>query len=138
MTQEKKTFRPLTPEEVCQIYLLLHKSGQVTFAISADARHKVESLVSNINGSNYGISNYPETPSRIVAYLYFLIKDHAFSDGNKRVATIVFLTLCEMHGYDVELPDFGLDELVVALEQFPVNDHQLFIAELGRRILVSR
>ncbi len=50
----------------------------------SDAYTKIDSLVCNITGSNYGYENYSTIEEKIVAYFYFLIKNHCFVDGNKR------------------------------------------------------
>ncbi len=136
MTKEKKTFQPLTPELICRIYTLLHSEGMVAFPQTPASFAKVDATVANINGSDFGVARYSTTPEKIVAHLYFLIKNHPFTDGNKRTATIVFLTLCAMNNYKLVLPEgVALDSFVVALEQFPVDSHQHFIKTLAENIL---
>lgn len=123
-------------EDVCRIYDLLHDNGLVSFPRTAGATQKIDSLVSNINGSSYGLENYPAVEVKAVAYLYFLVKNHPFTDGNKRTAVLTFLVLCEMNGLirSDETKHIGLDELAVFIEEFKTDDHQLFIQNLAEII----
>ena len=132
MMKEKKIFRQLTSENICQIYELLHKEGFVAFGLHKNSAGILESLISNINGINFGIENYPSTELKLVAYLYFLVKNHPFVDGNKRTATLTFVVLCSLNGRKPRLTDFSLDELVVTIEQIQEDDHQKVIAELTK------
>lgn len=43
------------------------------------------------------------------AYLFHIVKNHAFLDGNKRTGTAAALVFLELHGYKVPVSD---DELV--------------------------
>jgi len=127
MMKEKKTFQPLTSENICKIYKLLHKEGVVSFPLTSDARHKVEASITNINGNSFGSPHYPTIEQKVIAYFYFLIKNHPFTDGNKRTATLTFLVLCDLNEVKVEIADFDLATLAVFLEQFNQHDHQNII-----------
>lgn len=70
----------------------------------------------------------------MIAYLYFLIKDHPFTDGNKRTASLVFLTLCDINALFPRYGDFSLDELAVFIEKAKEVDHQKVIKELAKSI----
>ena len=41
---------------------------------------------------------YPSVQARAAHLLYFLIKDHPFSDGNKRIGTLLFLEYLRRNG----------------------------------------
>lgn len=41
---------------------------------------------------------YPNVQMRAAHLLYFIIKDHPFSDGNKRIGTFLFLTYLDQNG----------------------------------------
>ena len=86
MTKEEKKFLPLTSENICKIYELLYKEGLVSFPVEDCATDKIETLVSSINSSYFGTEIYSSNEEKAVAYLYFIIKDHIFIDGNKRTA----------------------------------------------------
>jgi prophage maintenance system killer protein len=45
-----------------------------------------------------GVPLYPSAQSRAAHLLYFVIKDHPFSDGNKRIGALLFLEYLRRHG----------------------------------------
>ena len=45
----------------------------------------------NVEQTFAGEPLYPSVQARAANLLYFLIKDHPFSDGNKRIGTLLFL-----------------------------------------------
>jgi prophage maintenance system killer protein len=134
MMKEKKKFQPLTCEQISQIYTLLHKEGFVAFPYTQASKNKLEAIVSNVNGSNYGIENYTSSREKAVAYLYFLIKNHPFTDGNKRTASLAFAVLCDLNDLNLNLGNITLDELVVALEQNKIRNHHLIITALAEAL----
>ena len=134
MTKEKKTFQQLTSENICEIYKLLLSEGLVSFPITPEAENKVDALVANVTGSSFGAQHYETTEEKVVAYLFFIIKAHAFTDGNKRTAVLSFLVLCKMNELVLILDNYGLDALAVYLEQLELPDHQKIIKSVSQLI----
>lgn len=135
--KEKKTFQQLRSKNICQIYNLLYKEGIVAFPLTNEARHKIESLVANVTGVNFGQENYPSVELKVVGYLYFLIKNHPFTDGNKRTAVLSFLILCEMNNLKPNMKGVGLDALAVFLEETKEKDHQRVIKSVSKLLFGS-
>ena len=123
MTKEKKIFQPLTSKGVCQIYELLASRGLVSFPITPDGEKKVDAVVSNITNIYFGVEIYKSNEEKAVAYLYFLIKDHPFVDGNKRTASLAFETICDLNDLKPDYKDLGLDSLAVFIEKIQEQDH---------------
>jgi len=124
MTKEKKKFLPLTSENICEIYNLLHSEGLISFISTVESAHKIEALVSSINGSNFGVANYKTNEEKVVAHLFFIIKNHPFVDGNKRTAVLTFLVLCRLNELEEHLVGYDLDSLAVFLEGIQGDDYQ--------------
>lgn len=122
---ERKKFIPLTSSDVCATYNLLFQQGLVSFPITGEAEAKLDAIVANINTIYFGTERYPSSEEKAVAYLYFLINDHPFTDGNKRTATLSFLTLCELNDLTPRFEGFTLDQLAVTLEKAEGDHHQL-------------
>ncbi|HYC77085.1 MAG TPA: virulence protein RhuM/Fic/DOC family protein [Planctomycetota bacterium] len=64
-----------------------------------------------------GAALYPDAQSRAAHLLYFVIKDHPFSDGNKRIGALLFLEYLRRHGLLLRAdgaPRFA-DNAIVAL-----------------------
>lgn len=123
MTKEKRTYQPITSENICHAYELLLNNGLVSFPLTNEAKNKVDAIVSNIDGVYYGREIYSTVEEKAVAYLYFLIKGHPFVDGNKRTASLVFEVFSEVNDLTPDFKDFTLDELAVFVEQIQESDH---------------
>lgn len=132
MTSAKKIFQPVTSKSVCLIYELLHRDSLVSFPLTDSGRQRVDALVSSINGEYFGRTIYSLPEEKALAYLYFLIKDHPFIDGNKRTAVLVFEVVCEMNGLCPDYGDFGLDSLAIFVEKIKERDNQKVIRMLSR------
>ena len=134
MMPERKIFQPVPPKSVCQAYELLHRKGFVSFPLTGSAEGKVSAIVATITESYFGKEIYETAEEKAVAYLYLLVKDHPFIDGNKRTASLVFSMVCDINGL---FPRFGngyptLDELAVFIEKVQEQDHQKVIRLIAK------
>ena len=120
----KKTYLQVRSKNIYHAYELLLSKGYVSFPLTNDGQRKVEAIVANINGSNFGIENYKTTEEKAVAYLYFLIKGHPFTDGNKRTASLVFEVVCDINNLTPHFKDSTLDQMAVFIENVKEDDHQ--------------
>lgn len=59
--------------------------------------------------------------------MYFLIKDHAFTDGNKRTGSFMFSIMCDLNNLKPNYKHFTLDQLAVFIEQQKDEDHHEWI-----------
>ena len=56
---------------------------------------------------------HPTIPDMAAAYLFHLVEDHPFVDGNKRVGTMSALVFLELNGYDFDASDDELTDAVL-------------------------
>lgn len=56
-------------------------------------------IIGNIHQSFAGKDLYPSIEERAAHLLYFIIKDHPFSDGNKRIASFLFIIFLARNQY---------------------------------------
>ena len=56
---------------------------------------------------------HPTIPDMAAAYLFLLVKNHPFVDGNKRVGTMSALVFLELNGYGFDASDDGLTDAVL-------------------------
>jgi len=63
-----------------------------------------KSSISTIFQTYEGIDLYPSIEEKAANLLYFITKNHSFTDGNKRIAAMIFLYFLERNGllYDAE------------------------------------
>ena len=63
------------------------------FAVERDDSFK--SSISAIYQSFAGVDLYPTLEDKATALLYFIVKNHSFIDGNKRIGATIFLYFLE-------------------------------------------
>jgi len=131
MMKERKIFQLVTSSDICLTYELLHRRGLVSFPVTSDGRNKIGAIVESINSEYFGRAIYHSLEEKTVAYLYFLIKDHPFVDGNKRTASLVFESICALNGLKPNYGDFSLDSLAVFVEKIKEEDHQNTIKKIA-------
>ncbi len=54
-------------------------------------RDHLEGIIGNVNQSFGGHALYPSVEEKAAHLLYFVIKDHPFGDGNKRIGSLLFI-----------------------------------------------
>jgi len=76
---------------------------------------------------------YPSVEEKAANLLYFVIKNHSFSDGNKRIAAFLFVWFLEKNRHrfkengEVKLNDNGLTALALLIAQSNPDDKELMI-----------
>lgn len=77
----------------------------------------LDSALQGIEQSFGGDWLYPNVPSRAAHLLYFVIKNHPFVDGNKRIGSFLFLIYLQLNQVHLARPVEGLinDNTLVAL-----------------------
>lgn len=58
-------------------------------------------LLSAPNQEVFGIERYPNIFDKAAAYLFYIIKDHIFFDGNKRTGMIAAFTFFDVNGTEI-------------------------------------
>lgn len=61
-------------------------------------RSKLKGILVGINQTFAGKELYPSIEEKAAHLLYFIIKDHPFVDGNKRIASLLFIWFLEKNG----------------------------------------
>jgi death-on-curing family protein len=61
--------------------------------------HGLEAIVGNLNQTFGGQDLYPSIEEKAAHLLYFVIKDHPFADGNKRVGSFLFIMFLSQNNH---------------------------------------
>ena len=101
----------LTFEEVIEIhdYQIEHFGG-------TDGLRSAELLKSAIGMPSSTFSGsylHPTIPEMAAAYLFHLVENHPFLDGNKRVGAMAALVFLELNGYDFDATDEEYTDIVM-------------------------
>lgn len=77
----------------------LEKKGEASELFAREQKEGgLRSILRNIHQTFDGKPVYMSVEQRAAHLLYFVIKDHPFIDGNKRVASLLFLLFLQRHG----------------------------------------
>lgn len=126
MTEEKKQLMHPISELLCAVYNELLTSGQVAFPLYDTQIDKIDTIVKTVNSNFYGFSRFPTNEDKASAYLFFIIKDHPVTDGNKRLSILWLEIFCTAFGLKIDLPkDLTLDMLAVAVERSELEEDEL-------------
>ena len=59
------------------------------------------------------------------AYLFHLAQNHAFADGNKRVATVAAIVFLSLNGYELDADESELENLVLSVARGEVRGDEI-------------
>lgn len=114
------------------------KSGLVKQTEASDifGNEKDESFIgilSSIISTFDGIYLYPTIEEQAAHLLYFIIKDHPFTDGNKRIGAFLFIWFLEKNKHrfkkngEVKINDTGLTTLALLIAQSDPKEKEMMI-----------
>ncbi|MFA7253734.1 MAG: virulence protein RhuM/Fic/DOC family protein [Patescibacteria group bacterium] len=69
------------------------------YMFGTEVGHKLSSTIGSINQTFDGQDLYPSVEEKAANLLYLVIKDHPLTDGNKRVASMLFVYFLENNSY---------------------------------------
>jgi prophage maintenance system killer protein len=90
------------------------------------------SILGNLEQSVFGEPAYPSVESKAAHLLYFTIKNHPFSDGNKRIGSFLFVDFLNRNGRlfrngEPVVNDVGLAALALLVAESDPKDKDVFI-----------
>lgn len=96
-TSGKETYQ-LTYNEAIKQILVAKKAHGNSELFGHEKDKSFQSSVATIYQTFGGIDLYPSIEEKAANLLYFITKNHSFSDGNKRIAAFLFLYFLERNG----------------------------------------
>lgn len=82
----------------------------------------LDGILGSIEQTMFGESLYKSREEKAAHLLYFVIKDHPFSDGNKRIGSFLFLLYMEQEGMTSHMNETALTALALLIaESAPAN-----------------
>ena len=95
----------------------------------------LESILQNIEQTFDGEPVYHSVEQKAAHLLYFVIKDHPFTDGNKRIACFVFLLYLRLQKVPCRLNDNGLAALALLIAESSPQQKDLMIRLIGNLLM---
>ncbi len=76
----------------------LMEKGEATALFGQERGGALDGILGSIEQTFGGEALYPSVEARAAHLLYFVIKDHPFADGNKRIGSFLFLLYLDRNG----------------------------------------
>ena len=83
----------------------LLKKSEATTLFGQERSNALAGIIGAIRQTFGGQDVYPTIEEKAANLLYFVIKDHPFADGNKRIGSFLFLLFLRTNRLDAVLPD---------------------------------
>lgn len=121
-------------EEIFQLKNKLVSQKEATDIFGQERSHGLEGIMGNINQSFGGKALYPTIEIKAAHLLYFVIKDHPFVDGNKRIGSFLFIAYLHQNKYllnkngEKKINDNALVALALLVAQSNPKDKESMIA----------
>lgn len=87
----------------------------------------LSSILSNIEQSFNGEQLYKTAEEKAAHLLYFIIKNHPFTDGNKRIGCFVFLIYLKIQNLPIRLNENGLVALALLIAESDPSHKEMMI-----------
>lgn len=100
---------------------------EATELFGSEREEGLAALLGNLDQSVFGEPAYPTVESKAAHLLYFVIKNHSFSDGNKRIGSFLFVEFPHRNGRlirngDAVINDVGLAALALLVAESAPKD----------------
>jgi death-on-curing family protein len=84
---------------ICKMKEELIKKKEASDLFGQESGRKLEGVIGNLYQTFGGQELYRSVEEKAAHLLYFLVKDHPLIDGNKRIASILFIYFLEKNNY---------------------------------------
>jgi hypothetical protein len=101
--------------------------GEATDLFAQERGEQFDAIITGLAQEVFGTTLYPTVESRAAHLLYFVIKDHPFSDGNKRVGSFLFINYLAAHHLHRTISDTALVALALLTAQSDPKQKDLVI-----------
>jgi prophage maintenance system killer protein len=90
---------PAAKEAITTLKARLIERGEATALFGQEQGEQLAGILGAVEQTFNGDPLYPSIEEKAAHLLYFIIKDHPFSDGNKRIGSFLFILFLRSNGY---------------------------------------
>ncbi|MCR4298224.1 MAG: virulence protein RhuM/Fic/DOC family protein [Gallionella sp.] len=112
---------------IVQIKSELMERGEATPLFGQERGEALQGILGSIEQTMFGESLYRTREEKAAHLLYFVIKDHPFSDGNKRVGSFLFLLYLQQEGMTMSINENALTALALLIAESDPANKELMI-----------
>jgi len=114
----------------------LFERGEATDLFGRERGEAIQGILGSIEQTMFGEPLYKSREEKAAHLLYFVIKDHPFSDGNKRIGSFLFLLYLQQEGMAMTINENALTALALLVAESQPGNKDLMI-RLVVNLLVS-
>ncbi len=114
----------------------LFERGEATDLFGREREDAIQGILGSIEQTMFGEPLYKSREEKAAHLLYFVIKDHPFSDGNKRIGSFLFLLYMQQEGIAMTINENALTALALLVAESQPTNKDLMI-RLVVNLLVS-
>ncbi|MDE0645513.1 MAG: Fic family protein [Gammaproteobacteria bacterium] len=105
----------------------LIEKGEASSIFGQERDHSLNAILGNIEQTAFKEPLYQTCELKAAHLLYFIVKDHPFVDGNKRIGALLFLLYLANEDYTHPLDPCALTTLTLLLAQSSPESKDLMI-----------
>lgn len=105
----------------------LMDKGEASPLFGNERDQALSGILGNIEQTFGGESLYGSVEEKAAHLLYFVIKDHPFSDGNKRIGCLLFILYLNLQGIDFGLNENGMVALALLTAESNPDQKDLIV-----------
>ena len=122
-------------ETIVEFKRELMKRGEATPIFGALRGDMLEAILGNVEQTMFGEPLYRSREEKAANLLYFLVKDHPFTDGNKRIGSLLFLVYLQQEGVEHQLNPQALTVLTLLIAESAPRSKDLMIRLVSNLLL---
>ena len=121
-------------DSIKKLKIDLIKKKQASNLFGQENNKKLESILNSISQSFGGKEFYRSLEEKAAHLLYFIIKDHLFVDGNKRIGSLLFILFLQQNKFllnkkgEKKINDNALVALALLIAESKPQDKSIMIA----------
>jgi prophage maintenance system killer protein len=121
----------------------LIEKGQASEFFGQESGHGLESVINGIYQTFDGKELYPSIESKSSHLLYFIVKDHPFVDGNKRIGSLLFVHFLDKNNYlykesgERKISDNALTALALLIAESDPKEKEVMINLIENLLVVE-
>ncbi len=109
-------------QAIAEFKTSLMNIAEATSLFGNERNDQLQSILSNLDQTMFGEELYKSVEEKAANLLYMVIKDHPFSDGNKRIGSFLFLLYIQLNKLPLKIDNIGLTSLALLIaESNPVQ-----------------
>lgn len=91
--------------------------GEATALFGNERNEQLQSILANLDQTMFGEELYKSVEEKAANLLYMVIKDHPFSDGNKRIGSFLFVLYLQLNKLANSINNIGLTSLALLVAE---------------------